>query len=85
MPDKFMLKGNCLLHPSCRTAVTVNMVDLCHECWSKASDETREKIKKATYNWSRGLYTQENLEDTLTYLTIDDPAICASQEPEVGV
>ena len=85
MPSKFMLKDNCLLHPSCRDFIEVNMVNLCYDCWYNASSISREKIKKATRNWSIGLYTWEDLNNTLANIATDDPAICASQEPEVEV
>lgn len=85
MPNKFMLKSNCLLHPSCKASATVNMVDLCYECWNKASDETREKIKRVTSNWSKGLLTLEDLHDDLARVAFDAPELMSSQEPEVKV
>lgn len=85
MPSKWMLKGNCLLHPSCRASVTINMVDLCYECWNRASDETREIIKRVTNNWSRGLLTLEDLHNDLADITFNAPELMSSQEPEIEI
>lgn len=79
---KWMLKQNCILHPLTGASVRIDGVDLCYECWNRASAETREKIKRAVANWNKGLYTKEDFENVLAMIATDpnNPELMASIE-----
>lgn len=77
---KWMLKHNCILHPLTKASVRIDGVELCYECWNKASAEIREKIKRAVANWNKGLYTKEDFENVLFHITEEAPEVMGSIE-----
>ncbi len=82
MSKRWMLKGDCILHPSAQASVRVNNVELCYECWNRATTESREKIKKATDMYNRGLLTTNDLQNYLMDIAVSDSNIASSQERE---
>ncbi len=67
----------CIIHPESRATVEVNNVELCHECWNKASAEEREWFKKAISMYNRGLLTKKELDDCLSLIGyhVIDPTV----------
>ncbi len=82
MADKWMTKGDCIIHPSAKAAVKIDGYEICYECWNKATSESREKIKEAIGMYLRGLLTPSDLQGCFAEIIIEDSSITASQEPD---